>query len=175
MWFCFFFVHPLLAYRLQKKHSRCTWGLKDQQRSSPSSHTFCWSHLRFSVFFFFFLEHNSVSFKTFFSKREKKQSVFLCNNNNKNYRSLSTKKRKKVSLRISVRWPAEVAGVSVKVRDVNTHWRRAWDAAAPRWPSSHGCTENTRQTSPVRLSAMLEVNPYSLSPADLALLFSSRR
>lgn len=30
------------------------------------------------------------------------------------------KKGKKVSLRISVRWPAEAAGVSVKVRDANT-------------------------------------------------------
>ncbi len=39
--------------------------------------------------FFFFLKHNSVSFKTFLQER-KEQSVILCNNNNKkNYRPLS--------------------------------------------------------------------------------------
>lgn len=126
VWFCFFFFdHPLVAYRLQKQ-SRCTWGLKDQQRS-PSHPTHS-VEVILDFQFVFFLKHNSVSFKTFFSKREKNKVSFLCNNNNKkNYRPLSRKKGKKVSLRISVRWPAEAAGVSVKVRDANTHWRRAWE------------------------------------------------
>lgn len=46
----FFSVHPLVAYRLQKQ-SRCTWGLKDQQRS-PSHPTHSVEViLDFSVFF----------------------------------------------------------------------------------------------------------------------------
>lgn len=149
VWFCFFFffVHPLVAYRLQKQ-SRCTWGLKDQQRS-PSHPTHS-VEVILDFQFVFFLKHNSVSFKTFFSKREKNKVSFLCNNNNKkNYRPLSRKKGKKVSLRISVRWPAEAAGVSVKVRDANTHWRRAWELQQHSLtPRSHGCTENTRRLSP---------------------------
>lgn len=126
----FFFVHPLVAYRLQMK-SRCTWGLKDQQRS-PSHPTHSVEViLDFSVFFSFSSNTFSVSFKTFFFLQERKRTkchslfFFLNNNDKKNYCPLSRKKGKKVSLRISVRWPAEAAGVSVKVRDANTHWRRA--------------------------------------------------
>lgn len=65
----FFFVHPLVAYRLQKQ-SRCTWGLKDQQRS-PSHPTHSVEVILDFQFFFFSLKHNSMSFKTF-SPREKR-------------------------------------------------------------------------------------------------------
>lgn len=150
-------------------------GIKRPTTLSFSSHTFCWSHLRFSVFFSpktiqWVLRH--------FLRARKEQSVILCNNNNnkKNYCPLSRKKGKKVSLRISVRWPAEAAGVSVKVRDANTHWRRAWELQqhlADRGPM--GAPKHPVSEPWMRLSAMLEVNPYSLSPADLALLFSSHR
>lgn len=138
VWFCFF-VHPLVAYRLQK-HSRCTRGLKDQQCSPFSSHTFCWSHLRFSVF----LSNTIQWVLRHFLKERKEQSIILCNNNNKkNYRPLSRKKGKKVSLRISVRWPAEAAGVSV-----NTHWRRAWELQQHPLTEVPWVHRNTQRPSP---------------------------
>lgn len=97
-------------------------GIKRPTTLSISSHTFRWSHQIFSF------QHISVSFKTFSLREKKDQSVLLFNNNNKkNYYPLSRKKGKKVSLRISVKWPAEAAGVSAKVRDENTFWRRAWE------------------------------------------------
>lgn len=87
------FFHPLVAYRLHK-HSRCSWGLKVQQRS-PSHPTHSVEVILDFLFFLFPQKHNSVSFKTFSPWERKEQSVILCNNNNKkNYCPLSRKKRK---------------------------------------------------------------------------------
>ena len=76
-------------------------GIRRPTTLSFSSHTFCWSHLRFSVFFFSLTTIQWVL--RHFLRKRKEQSIILCNNNKKNYCPLSRKKGKKVSLRISVR------------------------------------------------------------------------
>lgn len=137
VWFCLLFIHWLLTDC--RSTAGCTWGLKRPTTLSFSSHTFCWSHLRFSVIppphqntIQWVLRH--------FLQERKEQSVILCNNNiKKNYRPLSRKKSKKVSLRISVRWPAEAAGVSVKVRDAKHPLEESQRSAeAPCWPADQG-------------------------------------
>lgn len=147
-------------------------GIKRPTTLSFSSHTFCWSHLRFSVFFF----SNTIQWVLrHFLQERKEQSVILCNNNKKNYCPLSRKKEK-VSLRISVRWPVEAAGVSVKVRDANTHWRRAWELQQHPLTEVPWVHQNTQ-----RLSPGFDCQPCYKSICTvsllqiLALLFSSHR
>lgn len=114
-----------------------------------------------------------MSFKTSFPHREKKCVIlfffFLNNNKKKNYRPLSRKKGRKcrcaflsdgLRRRQASRWRWEMQ---------NTHWRRAWELQ--RHPLTEAPWAHQRW---VRLSPVLGVNPYSLSPADLALLFSSQ-
>lgn len=99
-------------------------GIKRPTTLSSSSHTFCWSHLRF-VFFFPF--NNSVSFKTIFSQRENnKVSFFVITKKELSSFYVEKKGRKCRCAFLSDsqrRWQA-----SRWRWDANTHWRRAWES-----------------------------------------------
>lgn len=99
-------------------------GIKRPTTLSFSSHTFCWSHLRFSSF-----SSNTIQWVLrHFLQERKEQSVILCNNNiKKNYCPPSSKKREE-SVAAHFCQVARRGGRRLsEVRDANTHWRRAWE------------------------------------------------